>query len=202
MKDMADSPKSSRLGAATALFISILALFASFMQTYLMRKAMRVDQRAWISVPFPTNFPLSGVSIPVVTQITNSGKTPAKDVQGDVIATVVKKGEKPALGDFSVGHAHDHLYAGGVVFPGYPVPTNIINVVHYGPGSREIIVPDESLRQDIANGNRFIIVFGRITYDDVFGIHHWTQFCTGTGPGMSEILKDCIRYNDVDSNQE
>jgi hypothetical protein len=199
MKDADHNQQRSRLGAAS-FFISVLILLVYFTQAYFMRKAMRVDQRAWVSVIVPTVFPLNGTSIPVVTQITNSGKTPAKDVQGDVVATVLNKGEEPTLGDFSVGHPHNRLYA-GVVFPGAPIPTTI-NVVRYGPKVPENIVPDDTLRQDIEHGNRFIIFYGRITYYDVFGIQHWTQFCTGSGTAILDNLKQCIRYNDVDNNEE
>jgi hypothetical protein len=160
---------------------------------------MRVDQRAWVSIVIPTVYPLDGTSIPVVTQIQNTGKTPATGVEGDYVATVLKKGEHPALGDFSVGNPHNRLF-GGAVFPNSPIPTTL-SVVRYGPATAEPIVPDSTLRQDIANGNRFIIFYGKITYHDVFGTQHWTQFCTGSGTAILEELKKCITYNDVDHNQ-
>jgi hypothetical protein len=163
-------------------------------------KTLRVDQRAWVSVPVPANFPLTGASIPAVTQITNSGKTPAKDVQGDIVATVLRKGDDPTVGDFGLGHPHNRVYV-GAIFPGAPVPI-AITVVRYGPSASETIVPDDALRQDIANGNRFIIFYGRITYHDIFGVQHWTQFCTGSGTAILDNLKQCISYNDVDKDEE
>ena len=117
-----------------------------------------------------------------------------------MVATVLKKGEVPTLGDFSIGHPHNRLYA-GAVFPSAPIPITI-NVVKYGPKVAETIVPDDTLRREIANGDRFIIFYGRITYYDVFGIQHWTQFCTGSGTAILENLKECISYNDVDNNEE
>ena len=190
----------------TATGTIMLAIFGipSFVFLYLQLKesheAMIEDQRAWVSVALPASFPLTGTSIPVTTQITNSGKTPARAVEGDVVATVLNKGEEPALGDFSVGHPHNRLYV-GVVFPGAPIPITIA-LIHYGPKKGETIVPDDALRQDIANGNRFILFYGRLTYHDVFGIQHWTQFCTGSGSAMQDNLKKCISYNDVDSNKK
>jgi hypothetical protein len=162
--------------------------------------ALKVDQRAWVSVPVPSVFPLNGASIPAVTQITNTGKTPARRVEGDVVATVLNKGEEPALGDFSIGHPHNRVYV-GAIFPGAPIPITI-TVVHYGPKMAETIVPDDTLRQDIANGKRFILFYGRITYYDVFGAQHWTQFCTGSGTAILENLRQCISYNDVDTTEE
>ena len=101
-------PQKRSSGASVAtwasLSISVLALVAYFVQASIMREAMRVDQRAWVSVVTPTAFPLNGTSIPVVTQIVNSGKTPARAIEGDVVATVLNRGEEMALGDFTVGH--------------------------------------------------------------------------------------------------
>jgi hypothetical protein len=159
-----------------------------------------VDERAWVGVSVPTVFPLNGTSIPAAAQLVNSGKTPARGVEGDIVATVISKGDQPTVGDFSIGHPHNRLYV-GAIFPGAPIPMTIA-VVHYGPQAAETIVPDETLRQDIANGNRSIIFYGRITYYDVFGVQHWTQFCTGSGAAMQDSLKQCIGYNDVDSNKK
>jgi hypothetical protein len=190
----------------TATGTIMLAIFGipSFVFLYLQLKesheAMIEDQRAWVSVALPASFPLTGTSIPVTTQITNSGKTPARAVEGDVVATVLNRGEEPALGDFSIGHPHNRLYV-GVVFPGAPIPITMA-LTHYGPKTGETIVPDDALRQDIANGYRFILFYGRLTYYDVFGIQHWTQFCTGSGNAMQNNLKKCISYNDVDNNKK
>src|SRR5438876_4912175 len=169
-----------------------------YLQLQESHEAMIEDQRAWVSVAFPTSFPLSGALIPAGTQITNSGKTPARAVEGDAVATVMNKGDEPTLGDFSAGHPHNHLYA-GVVFPGAPIPITL-TVAHYGPRAAEAIIPDDALRQDIASDKRFIIFYGRITYYDVFGIQHWTQFCTGSGSAIQDNLKKCISYNVVDNN--
>jgi hypothetical protein len=165
-----------------------------------MRKAMTVDQRAWVSVPFPAGFPLNGNMVSIATQIKNSGKTPARNVQADWIATVLKKGEQPTIGDFSVGHPHEHLYA-GAIFPEAPYPVTPI-VKRYGEHAADVIIVDDSLRNDIANGERFIIFYDRITYTDAFGVSHWTQFCTGTGSAISDNLKKCVTSNDFDPNED
>jgi hypothetical protein len=183
------------LGVAAALFYAGITWFMWRDSHH----GFRTDERAWVSVPAPASYPLNGASIPVVTQIVNSGKTPARDVEWDVVATVLNKGEEPTLGDFSVGHPHNHVIA-GAAFPNAPLPL-ALPVVHYGPNNAEQIVPDETLRQDIANGNRYIIFYGRVTYYDVFGEQHWTQFCSGSGPAITGVLKECVRYNDVDSSK-
>jgi len=183
-------------------FISIIALFAYFTQACYTRKAMRVDQRAWVSVPFPNTFPSNGAELQAITQIIDSGKTPAKEVQGDVIATVFKKDDNPTIGDFSIGHSHERFHAPGVVFPNAPIPITI-PLGTYEAFGKKIIPADETLRKDIDEGKRFILFFGRLTYSDVFGVEHFMQFCTGSGHGIpSDTLTSCLRYNDLDSIEE
>jgi len=180
--------------------VSVLALIAYFTQACYMRKAMRVDQRAWVSVPFPSSFPSNGTALQASTLIIDSGKTPAKGVQGDVIATVLKSDDKPVIGDFSIGHPHEKLRAPGVIFPSAPIPITF-PLGTYEAFDKRIIPADETLRKDINEGRRFVLFFGRITYFDVFGVDHYTQFCTGSGMS-SDTLKECLDYNAVDSNDE
>jgi hypothetical protein len=179
--------------AAGLLFLTAIIYFFQWRAQI---NALRVDQRAWISVPNPTSYPLNGTFIPLSTQMTNTGKTPARIIEGDVIATVLNKGEDFSF-DFSPGHPHTRLYPVGVIFPGAPIPINL-TIVKHGPKGPETFVPDDAFRQDFTNGKRFIIFYGRITYSDIFGTQHWTQFCSGSGEAILDNLKKCISYNDVD----
>jgi len=181
------------LEVAAVLVLVVYTTFAG-LQWESMHDALLVDQRAWVSVAFPSGFPLEGSSIPASIQIANTGKTPAKDVEGDIVATVLKKGEEPSF-DFSTGHPHNRLYA-GAIFPNAPINT-VITVVRYGSQTSESIIPTPELRQQIASGESYIIFYGKITYVDVFGASHWTAFCTGSGSAMGDIRK-CLSYNDVD----
>jgi len=175
-------------------FYAVLA----YWQWHTMHRSLLVDQRAWISVVFLSNFPLEGASIPAPIQLTNTGKTPAKDVEGDIVATVLKRGDEP-LFDYSVGHPHNRLHA-GAIFPNTPIST-AVSLVRYGLQTAEPIVPTPELRQEIASGQSFIIFYGKITYADIFGVRHWTTFCTGSGSAIqSNDLKKCVSYNDVDNN--
>src|SRR5205085_1577133 len=137
----------------------------SFTQACYMRKAMRVDQRAWVSVPIPAIFRLDSPIAPVNVQITDSGKTPARGAHGTFIATVMKKGEIPAIGNFTLGHAYNKFEA-GAVYPGSPLPMNIplLDYVTTVEKGQQIIPVDDKLRQEIKDGNKFILFFGRINY--------------------------------------
>jgi hypothetical protein len=191
------TPRWKKRLEIVTLFVAIAAVLFAALQWYEMRQALFTDQRAWVSVVVPNTFPLEGAFIPASFQITNTGKTPAKSVEGDIIATVLKKGEEPSF-DFSIGHPHNRLYA-GAIFPNAPITTNI-TVVRYKPQGTEIIVPTPELREEIARGESFIIFYGKITYVDVFETSHWTAFCTGSGAAIQANLKKCISYNDVDKN--
>jgi hypothetical protein len=183
------------LEVAALLTLLVYTTFAG-LQWETMHDALIVDQRAWLSVVIPLNFPLEGTFIPVPIQIANTGKTPAKKIEGDIVATVLVKGEEPSF-DFDTGHPHNRIHA-GVIFPNGPINVTI-PIVRYGAQAPEAIVPTPSLRQEIANGESFIIFYGKITYSDVFGTSHWTSFCTGSGIAMGD-LKKCVSFNNVDSN--
>jgi len=101
--------------------VLVLVVYTTFagLQWESMHDALLVDQRAWVSVVVPNSFPLDGSSILAPIQIANTGKTPAKDVEGDIVATVLKKGEEPSF-DFSTGHPLNKLYA-GAIFPNAPI---------------------------------------------------------------------------------
>jgi hypothetical protein len=181
------------LEVSAVLVVVAYTIFAG-LQWEAMHDAWIIEQRAWVSVVVPSNFPLDGSSIPASIQIANTGKTPAKDVEGDIVATVLKKSEAPAY-DFSGGHPHNRLYV-GTIFPNAPISTTI-TVARYGPQKAEPITPTLQLRQEIASGESFIIFYGKISYLDVFGKPHWTAFCTASGSAIGDLRK-CINYNDVD----
>jgi hypothetical protein len=125
----------------------------------LARKNTHFDQRAWLSVSFAEQ----------QLRFVNTGKTPARNVNGVAVATVLKAGEKPAF-SYDQGKTDIHF---GTLFPGEPREAPLA------------IKPGKSF-----------IVYGRIRYDDVFGGHHWLQFCApGTG------VPECSDYNDVDNNE-
>lgn len=194
-KDNHTSRSNKRLALGTFLALLFSTGIAG-LQWYEMRHALQVDQRAWVSVVGPPSFPLEGAAIPASIQIANTGKTPAKHVEGDIIATVLKKGEEPSF-DFSTGHPHNKIRT-GVIFPNGPFNVTI-PVVRYGPHSEETIVPTPQLRQEIATGESYIVFFGKISYVDIFGISHWTSFCAAAGSAMGDVKK-CVSNNDVDDN--
>jgi hypothetical protein len=160
------------------------------------------DQRAWISVSIPKLFAydFQNQIISANIQIMDTGKTAATRVESDFIATVMSKGEIPDFKNFA-GHPHNRFHA-GAVYPNAVPPLDVpMTVVKYGPNMSEAIKPTPDLQKSIEKGDSFIVCFGRINYCDVFGVKHWTQFCNGSAAPLGlEWIKECIAYNDVDSD--
>lgn len=126
-----------------------------------MRQAFVADNRAWVTPfemiveenPKDTNF------VHLKLMFKNTGQTPALNIS---IAQSTgfpdsKTNTPPAIPDAMM------LGPGVATFiPVYNVPREMAKVV---PGN----VP--------------FCIFGRIAYDDIFGNHHWTEFCWGSeGP--------------------
>jgi hypothetical protein len=160
----------------------------------------RLDERAWVSIAVDPSIPAQNdVQIFWPLHINNVGKTFASHIEGDFFATVLKKGESPQF-DYSIGHPHRKIYVGGI-FPNEALPQTSIRVEKYGPHTPEPVLMTQELRQAIASNEQAIVVYGIIQYDDIFGVHHWTQFCNGTGDALQlDAIKKCINYNNADSN--
>jgi len=45
---------------------------------------------------------------------------------------------------------------------------------------------------------RTLYVFGRITYDDIFGKHHWVTYCLRLSDDRTQY-QFCEEHNDTDS---
>jgi hypothetical protein len=161
-----------------------------------------VDQRAWISVSIPNFFPLDGPTIPLKIQIVDTGKTIARNVRGSFIATVLNKGDMPPFDQFDDGHPHNVIHAPAVFPTATPPLEAVVTVMQYGPKVPEVIVPTQELRDKILkSGESYIVILGKITYCDVFRVKHSTTFCHGGGKALEVSgVKECIAYNDVDTN--
>jgi hypothetical protein len=61
------------------------------------------------------------------------------------------------------------------------------------------MTPD--LLKGVFQGDDFIVVHGRITYNDIFGIAHWTTYCRYV-LHPEKISEECMRYNETDSNDK
>ena len=46
----------------------------------------------------------------------------------------------------------------------------------------------------IAQGKAYLAIYGIITYDDVFGAHHWTKFCTWPATNGVFHTYECTQF--------
>jgi hypothetical protein len=158
-----------------------LANMASFQATV---DNFHLDQRAWvgvISIEPPNLKPRSDFFLSL--HAINSGHTPALNFQSLVVLHSLGKDEpfKAAYGPLPAGWTRSNR----VVQPGEQVT---INTNKYALTQEQV--------DWVTNGNYILYVYGKMSYDDVFGKHHHTTFCKMV---ISEALvEDCGTYNTAD----
>jgi hypothetical protein len=160
----------------------------------------RRDERAWMAFEFTGENLTVTLDKPflVPTKLVNTGKTPAKDVEGEIVVGVFKKGE-PLIFDYTPGNRNWHYeIKAGTIFPTGSI-TESFEGRRHGIDKSEAELITRPILDDIHFTRSFIIVHGIITYWDIFGTQHWTTYCRYvTGPNF--ISDQCTRYNDTDAN--
>jgi hypothetical protein len=172
------------------------------------RRQMREDQRAWL---FPLNPPIPplriGADVTVPLIITNMGKTPAIDV--DAISSFYKvEYEGPRPSEAAALYSHT-----GTLFPQEQTPVTPIAWQQFATTPKKPGPTDErgipfrvsvDDYKDFMSGKAFLAFRTDITYNDVFGIHHWLKYCyaiTYVPPvKITDNIKECSNHNDVDRN--
>jgi hypothetical protein len=145
-------------------------------------ESLRLDQRAWLNIKsIGIDRPTPGNPVGIAVNMTNTGKTVARHV---VFLTVLQETKGP-IGAFEIEGA-PHKFA--VAFPN-------ANYSSIGTGKR-LLTKDDI--EEIKSGKQRIYIFGRITYDDVFGKSHFTQFC-GIYSYQVNAMDSCAEpYADAD----
>jgi hypothetical protein len=156
----------------------------------------RRDERAWIGfsfVPGSLTFTV-GQPFSVPTLLINTGKTPAKNVEGNIVVGVFERG-KPLDFAYTPGHANYRI-AAGTIFPNGSI-TESFQAMRHGEQRAEAIVIDKPMLTELLSSDKLVIVHGTITYGDIFGVQHWTRYCRVVS-NPSLIPDDCVRYNEAD----
>ena len=159
----------------------------------------RIDERAWMAFKFMEGNITFTVdkSFLVPTELVNTGKTPAKNVHGNIVVGVFKKGEALDF-TYSPGHANYAVRA-GTIFPNGKIVESF-EAIQHGQEHAEPIVFTTALKDELWNAKSFVVVHGRISYNDIFGKEHWTTYCRYVlHPEL--ISEECTRYNDTDDNK-
>lgn len=153
----------------------------------------RLDQRAWIGIgdirsvpPLPT----VGENLEAVVVFHNSGKTVAEKLGGCTISEPVKRGESP---NFS--YANEPHFSAGLVAPGSDHHIRLILTRSISKGTPSPLT--QPLLDAINAEDLKIYIHGRISYDDIFGRHHWMTFCYFWHPETRGYAV-CTEHNEMD----
>jgi hypothetical protein len=189
-------------------------------------RAMEMDQRPWLEFRFSesgsetiqisANNPIAAPG-----QFLNIGKTPALDIKGVIVLEVVDVGKDPDMPDRKTGIALTALgedvpkrakwakQIEGEVFeeaPVFPGKYSQLSVFRVKPSTRYGFVEPLMLTLDeytkLTSKTAYIAVWGEVRYDDIFGVAHWTRFCTTHGVGFEASSEKCVNYGDVDKNPQ
>ena len=160
---------------------------------------MQIDQRAWIVTSYGIPSLKDGEPIVYPVTFANTGKTVAKHVEGFVFVTPVKYDDTPTF-EYGPGVAHLRTtLRTGLLTPSNPISAQFA-AVKQDTSVLTPILATEELRNEIEAGKSLVIVYGKMTYDDVFGVKHWLHFCAGYGSSMTNAGAKCTAYNDTDGD--
>jgi hypothetical protein len=151
----------------------------------------RLEQRAWVGpiLVLPPEYTEGNKRLYVKEaqpikcgiEITNSGKTPAKNVQYSIIVQALKPPKVPILKESTGRRDITVLQPNMTLKISYPPITGVT-------------------KSDIAalsRGQDVLYMYGIIRYDDVFKKTHWTTFCVYLAPDLA-TFSSCPYYNDTD----
>jgi len=171
-----------------AIFTAVLAVLA-ILQTLILAKTVemsRNDQRAWVgAADMSTPEVQWGSRLKLSIPLSNSGRTPARHVKIEFDSSVNPRG-KTFKADYRP-NADAGPQSVPVIQPG---ARHYINAVRVQPFTGE----EES---GIGSGEMLLVVYGRITYDDVFGRNHKTTFAYRWVPALS-VWRALDTNNDAD----
>ena len=160
----------------------------------------RLDERPWVGISFTAAAKITvtvGKSFFVPVTLINSGRTPAKNVTGNVAVDLLRNGEAIKF-SYTPGRASYKIFA-GTIFPTGAIDRSFESI-HHGPQRAEATIVTKEIFDSLLANRTLAIVHGRIEYSDPFGTPHWTTFCRNVfNPSVIPI--DCMKYNDTDNNK-
>jgi hypothetical protein len=128
---------------------------------FLSESMVKLEYRAWVQIKEnKSTVNQNNHLLDADVTIENTGRTPAKKVHIRLYREEVESGESPSY-SYDDGQT---MTAQTVIPPKYPLRLDF----------------GENFRVDldqVDRKNRNLFIHGMVTYDDVFGQHHWTTFC-------------------------
>lgn len=153
----------------------------------------RLEQRAWIGITsmYSNDYSqgnkifIEGKMSRIGVFVINSGKTPARNFRGFAYSQYLKAGEKPVLPKKESQRVLQG--SSGVVQPNMSLAI----------GTQTDITPNKAYIDNLTSGKSVFFVLGVVTYDDVFGRHHFTKFCNFLSPDLI-AFSACPTGNETD----
>lgn len=162
------------------------------------QNAMRQDQRAWVGVMDASVVEFNENEVPkVVIVFSNSGKTPARNVQ---VSVRFRLSETPIAGPLPEDiKALEYRPAQSIPPQGKFNFALGFDVMGRQNNSSELN-GDQFLRSRFAAikaKSLILYYFGILKYDDVFGKHRETQFCLAVADPEKKEISYCDNFNDL-----
>ena len=126
--------------------------------------------------------------------IENFGKSPALRVRVVVELRLVLAGTEPP---FKFTKGSPNWGNTGAFGPGVPAEQR----AWLFDGTKRVDFSPQDVA-DIDAGRKYVYLYGRLTYSDIFGVKHWTNFCQhywGPNNNTGDYPK-CFAYNTNDTN--
>ena len=165
---------------------------------------MQTDQRPWINAKVDsfTEPPTINGNIQGIVHLSNTGKTPAKHVRCLSRIENIRNGEYPHF-EYST-QPITYLFTGTILPDKQPVDIPVVSLDHI-PSNPQNSEPKKFSDIEVGsllNGGTFIVIHGRVDYEDILGVKHWITFCgwKGYNPQGQYSAYSCSQYNDVDNN--
>jgi len=189
-------------------FTLALAVTGIYQYTVINRQldVMRKDERAWVEfLPLPdkpgsdiTSVHLDpGQPMTYPLGIKNTGKTPARNMVTKIYLDIVDASQEPPLERVVTDTYERGVITAGIVFPDGDIKQPIVRPTENG---KPRLTTDSEVNA-VREAKAYIAIYGIITYDDVFGVHHWTKFCKWQAAAAGTFhTAQCTAYNNVDAD--
>jgi hypothetical protein len=138
-----------------------------------------VEKNTSVSVHVPVLFHLG---------IQNIGKSSALNTKVWGAVKVLDSGKEP---DFRYS---DVALSKATIAPSDPAA----KVVLYSADDAGLVVPvNDAMMQRVKSGDAYVVAYGKVVYEDIFGTRHWAVFCHNiTEPaGAAKNSNKCMAYN-------
>jgi hypothetical protein len=157
----------------------------------LQANALHIDQRAWVADEFISGKAELGKPYIVKISIKNTGKTFAKNFVGRSVFKTKQLSDPDPNFDRDVLNMASSTDSIGLIAPNGVFDAEItVNEVQK--------ITEDNIRA-FSDPTIVYLVFGKITYEDIFKCEHWTTFCCRAFPVNGEYVT-YTTYNDADDN--